>query len=55
MSKKPIIIAVVLILVVTIAITGCPLKTEPATPADFYKGKSGNEFSFLRRENSEFK
>jgi tripartite-type tricarboxylate transporter receptor subunit TctC len=40
MSKKLIIIAVVLILAVTIAITGCPSKTEPATPADFYKGKS---------------
>jgi tripartite-type tricarboxylate transporter receptor subunit TctC len=39
MSKKLAVIAA-LILAVAIAVTGCPSQAGPASPADFYKGKS---------------
>jgi tripartite-type tricarboxylate transporter receptor subunit TctC len=40
MNKKLVVMAAVLILAVTIAVTGCPQPAGPAAPADFYKGKS---------------
>ncbi|NQT31630.1 MAG: hypothetical protein HQ588_04775 [Deltaproteobacteria bacterium] len=40
MIKKFAVITGVLLLVAVVAATGCPPQAEPATPADFYKGKT---------------
>jgi len=40
MTKKSAVIAGVLLLAVIIAAAGCPAAVEPATPADFYQGKT---------------
>ncbi|MFC1979781.1 Bug family tripartite tricarboxylate transporter substrate binding protein [Chloroflexota bacterium] len=40
MTKKYVIIMEVLLLVAIVAAVSCTPKAEPATPADFYKGKS---------------